>query len=130
MRFHSGMARFAKLGVAARAGIVASIIIAPMTTLIGSEDMQAQVSSARIRATGRCFAPLIERENRTGVPIVVADPMAGGRCLDAGDAAAAAEARQWMLFIAGRAALSVLALWVVGIVVLRTGRWIGQGQKA
>ncbi|WP_231562488.1 hypothetical protein [Sphingomonas sp. 35-24ZXX] len=47
-----------------------------------------------------------------------------------GEAAATAEARRWMLFIAGRAALAVLALGVVGLVVLRTGHWIGQGQKA
>lgn len=139
MRLHSGNGRFARVGMAARAGIVASIIIVPVAVLSGWNDMQSAVAAARQQSQLTCTTAHFERQSQrsmTDGPLA-GDERASGfsltpaeqRCMDAGESAADLESRHQTFLAAERAIVALAALWLIGFIALRMWRWVKSGEE-
>lgn len=114
-----------RLGVPARLGIVASIILLPTSVLFDLPAMKAAVGAASVQAQSNC----LQRAMRNGY-----DPASGPMfpesqpCDGEEDAARRGASRNALLASAGKAVGRIAVMWLLGFLAIRLWRWIMAGR--
>ncbi len=116
-----------RLGVPARLGVVASILLLPASVLLDLPSMGASVSASAAETHIDCLQRAIRsgRDGSGGAMFPEHQP-----CDGVEDAARESAVRSAMVASAGRAIARILAMWLIGFLALRLWRWIMAGRDA
>lgn len=116
-----------RLGVPARLGVVASILLLPTSVLVDLPAMGESVS----KSTAETYVACLQRAIRSGRDRA-GDAMFPEHhpCDGVEDAARESAVRSAVVASAGRAIARILAMWLIGFLALQLWRWIMAGRDA